>query len=699
MFPVCTFELHAGTDSRTVFPLYGDGLSLGFSKESGEVFFRNRLEGELTFIGADYDFIISKGRGVRFVIDLTGTTWGWTGEFFLTDCEVDADARTIKVTPSPRDGYSGILAGMEKEYNLTKLAPAITPIWIDKRPCIQVYVQGSGKLGCILSGMSWEQDCEDVSTADAQSVYNFALLHSERMIHLSGVDSLPSIMHLAKPSAATYSVTDGDVTFRLYAITGLTGVFEIQVSGVARWQSLPYSQVPTYPVEVTMYPVNGATGVVTAYIEDVDVLARMICDVDSIGGEPTSPIPTDDMAGDNRNYTRCIGYDFPDAIYLSYGLSDDPTEWGMTEGGKYYVKPEFPAVSGIESIFPIARDQWDDFSIWWTGTSLDWLVEQEGRKAYQMRDGYSLAAVLGVLLEKATGNAVSFAETSQYSDFLYGSGNPVRGEDFRLFLTPKSNITAGEYDNAAQRGDISLRMVFDMLRDCFRCYWFIEDGKLRIEHISYFMNGRSYTGTPSVWQDLTGKTYSRSGKAIATGQNQYKFDKAETYGRIEFGWMDAVTAPFVGVPVDIVSEYVEDGTVESVSVSQFTSDIDYILLNSGGVSPDGFALLGAVEDDGEFRLPYQQEGENVMQNGYLSFDFLRRYYLYDLPAEDYEVDGEAGTALGTKRILRQTVKFPCDIPEDSDLLELVRTGLGDGVIDKFTINLVSLEGEAELLYE
>lgn len=698
MMPICTFELYAGSASRAVYPLYGDGLSLDFSKESGEMFFRQQLSGELTFIGQDYDFILAQSRSTRFVLYMDYGSSVWAGEFFLTDCEIDADARTVKVTPSANDRYGAILAAMDKTYNLVKLAPAITPIWVDKRPCIQVYKQGSGRLGCILSGMAWEQDCTDVSTAEAQSVYHFALLHSERMIHLSGVDSLPSIMHLAKPSANTWSVTDGDTTFRLRAYSGISGIFEILVGGSVMWHSAVIRSTPTYPYEVELNPVGSASGTVTAYIEDVDILARMICDTDSVAGVQTYDIPDNDMAGDNRNYSKCVPYAFPDAIYLNYELSDTPTEWGMTENGKYYVKPEFPAVAGIESVFPISSKQWDDYSIWWTGTATDWLTEQSGRKGYELRDAYSLGAVLSVLLTQA-GTAVSFAETSLYSDFLYGDNNPVRGANYRLFMAPKSNITAGEYDNAAQRGDISLRMVFDMLRDCFRCYWFIEGNRLRIEHISYFMNGRSYTGTPSVWKDLTLLNYSRTGNAVGKGQNQYKFDKADTYSRIEFGWMDAVTAPFVGAPIDIKADYVEDGSVQSVGVSSFTSDVDYMLLNGGGVSPDGFALLGAVLNDGEYTLPYWQEVENVMQNGYLSFNYLRRYYLYDLPAENYEVDGVSGVAIGVKRLMRQSVKFPTDVPAETDLFRIVTTALGDGVVDKFSINLVSLSGEAELLYE
>ena len=31
-----------------------------------------------------------------------------------------------------------------------------------------------------------------------------------------------------------------------------------------------------------------------------------------------------------------------------------------------------------------------------------------------------------------------------------------------------------------------------MLRDIYKCYWYIEDGKFKIEQVSWFRNGGSY---------------------------------------------------------------------------------------------------------------------------------------------------------------------------------------------------------------
>ena len=39
----------------------------------------------------------------------------------------------------------------------------------------------------------------------------------------------------------------------------------------------------------------------------------------------------------------------------------------------------------------------------------------------------------------------------------------------------------------AQTAPITLKNVLNMLRDCFRCYWFIDDqNRFRVEHIQFF---------------------------------------------------------------------------------------------------------------------------------------------------------------------------------------------------------------------
>lgn len=412
--------------------------------------------------------------------------------------------------------------------------------------------------------------------------------------------------------------------------------------------------------------------------------------------------------------------------------------------------------------------------------------------------------------------------TPEYSKFLYDT-NPITEIDQTLLIAPKSNIANLGYDTPAQNAKITLRNVLDMLKNCFRCFWFIDsNGRFRIEHISYFMNGGSYTGTPVVGIDLTTERVRRTNKPWATGQNKFKFEKPEMASRYQFGWMDQVTELFDGYPINILSKYVNPELIENITVDRFTSDLDYIMLNPNAISKDGFVLISAeyvgdspshtteiswetaqlynntrwyrllservetgdiidfkISDytnydislviletksyatgeiiydtgwvasdihkvisnnesgyfcritirkkdnsqitiseadaiitqctaarpvpghEGEYAIPYvnydYQLTRHSLQNGRVAFVFLQQYYAFDMPAKDYSINGVVMEAEGVKKLKRQVVIFP--LLSEPNFNELVKTGLGNGMIEKLSVNLSSRKATATLSYD
>lgn len=729
MNPIYKFELTAGNVTQRAYPTYGDDLSKDFEKESGQEFFRAKLSGNLTFQGDDYTFIASKAFDTEFVLEIfisydAGQTWSsyWKGDFYKTDCDFDEDCRTVSVKPSVLDRYTDVLAGLDKEYNLIELAPELAQIKADKRPMIQVYVPGQSVVGCFLAGMWWEQECEPESdegklTQTGDGKLNFFLNKSERVIDVTqtGTPALPDTFATTKPSSAAvdYEATEGGYKF-IYTVAVsaayTTMTFRIvRVSdSVVLWEYVYRGTNPpvTFPYSVTLQPVSGtdAVGTVELYLRDMNVYARYICDTDAIvtGGSTlnTFELSATDIVGNNRNYGRVIGYDFPDTILFSTLLTSTPTQWGIYQPGQYYFNPADNPVLGISEAFPVARNAWGRVSIWFAFSEIDWLVEASARQAFMIRHAYPLFSVISVLLGKIA-PGVTHAEGAEYSEFLYDED--ILGLSRRLFITPKSNIITAGYDHPAQKAPITLKNVLDMLRDCYRCYWFIDDdNRFRIEHVKYFQNGGSYSVSPTVGTDLTEEEVTRSGKKWAFASNQYKFDKPDTAARYQFGWMDDVTQLFEGYPIEIVSKYVDADKIEQVEITQFTSDLDYILLNPSEISSDGFVLLSAVEgNSGEFSIPYYNyvvDGTNhYLQNGYAAFCFLQNYYAYDMPAPQYSINGESKTAIGTKKLKEQNIRFPALI--DPELFELIKTNLGNGMIKKLSLNLSSRNANATLMYD
>lgn len=815
MNPIYKFQLSAGDVTQQAFPIYKDDLAKEFEKETNQEFFRAKLSGKLTFESVDYTFIVSKAFDTQFMLEISisydaGQTWTsyWRGTFWKTDCEFDDDAQTVEVQPTVLDQYNDILAGMEKEYNLIELLPQIVEVKADKRAMIQIYVPGQNSVACFLSSMWWEQECEPESdeskltrTGDLRP--NFSLCTGRRIVEVSGnmLPALPPVFIGATPAGNTnisYEYTNGAYKFAYSHASSGSGQRTIWriirvADSVTMW-SYETNNVnpPTLPYSVTLTPASSeARGNVTLYLHDINVYGRLILDTNTILGGPTYELADDDFIVNNRNYSRVIGYSFAYSIFFSQRFSNEPTQWGIFQPGIYY---DQPAILGSPELYPVARNGWGYVSIWFSYQSKDYFLEQNARHEFTLKDAFPLFSVISVLLAKIA-PGITHEATTDYSQFLYGS-NPITGIDQRLLITPKSNIVSANYDQPAQKAPITLKNVTDMLRDCFRCYWFIdEQNRFRIEHIQYFRNGGSYYGAPVVGIDLTTQQVSRNGKPWAFGRNQYQFNKPEMAARYQFGWMDDVTQLFEGYPIDIVSKYVNPDNIEQIDVSRFTSDIDYVLLNPGAISKDGFLLLagipvnyletsisqsgtptsgvvfnldlsnfigqtitvevvsdvaavkfgqtdaftefeqiGVLENANttysftfvvtqqflmlydapanfvgtlqgvygiSFKLPYFNYTVNLtdhyLQNGYVAFCYLQQYYAYDMPARIYAINGVQETALGVKRLRNQSIRFP--LLNDPNIFESVKTNLGNGMIEKLSVNLSSRNANATLNYD
>lgn len=813
MNPIYKFQLSAGNDTRQAFPIYKDDLAIEYALEQNQEFYRGKLSGKLTFQKDDYLFIRNKVFDTQFdvVISISyngGQTWTayWSGQFWKTDCQFNEDDQTAIVTPNVNDRYNAILAGMDKEYDLINLAPVVQPVKLDKRPMIQVYIPGQTTIGCFLSSMWWEQECDEVTSESAlENKYHFTKNKTTRIVEVTqqGTPAIPEV-YFGEPYSGTETAeyTKEGYKFlhsRYYQTSVSFEKFQIvRISdGKVMWQAIFSNQKPqTYPIEIELIPNSdaGASGNVKLYIHDTSIFARYVTDVEHASGLDASPIPTDDIVENNRNYSHVIGYYFPNTIWISDYFTTTPTKWGIYQPGLYY-DAGIPITTGYGEVFPIARAAWSHISYWFVFSAFDWLVEQRWRKEYTLKDAFPVWSAISVLLAKIA-PGVTHDKTTDYSQFLYDI-NPVTNIKQHLFIAPKSNVVSSGYDQPAQKAPITLKRITDMLRDCFRCYWFIdEQNRFRIEHISYFMRGGTYTEQPVVGIDLTKQIVTRNGKPWAYARNQYEFDKPEMTARYQFGWMDDVTELFDGYPIDIMSKYVTPDNIEQIDVSQFTSDVDYILLNPNEISKDGFVLLAGTDENyleepitksgtptsgivfaeinlrqflGQtitiniqstarntkiaqsdaiaeleeigtivqanttysftfkvtqmfiimynsvtnftgtlnaiygltYKLPYVNfnfnETDHILQNAWASFIFLQRYYMFDMPAQNVEINGIRQTVHSIKKLKTQTIKFP--VLTEPDMFSLIKTELGNGTIQKMSVNLSSRNANTTLKYD
>lgn len=710
-----------------VHPNYKDDLAKEYELETNQRFYREKLSGKLSFIRDDYDYINNKPFDTTFLLLIEksndgGKTWTsyYSGQFMKTDCTfIDYDKK-VTVQPDTIDEYNDVLAGLEKEYNLITLAPEIQRITINKRPLIQIYIPGDSIVSCFLGGTNWEQDANATTDQTALvQTYHFALCNILKEIQITSHGMPSGIAGLYSGRMNTGAAAD-EFTGNLYSSDNNTYYISItqqQIGGVPIGLTIvaikrrsddvalfAYSKIATgafdtLEFDLTAVKGSGATGTMHADMKSYNIYARYLCDVETIGDLNTYPLPTDDIVDNNRNYRRAIGYAI-DVAFISNNFSDTPTEWGLADNGKYFAPPYY--IYG-QTFYPIARLTWRYASLWFGFYLMDWILEEQARKAYTLRDAFPVASCISVLLNQIA-PGIKHEATAEYSQFLYGSSNPISGLTFRLLVSQKTNIINGEYQQPAQKAPTTLQQFTNMLRDCFKCYWYIDGGKFKIEHIQFFKNGGSYGGGAIISRDLTKEINLRNGLPWAFNTSEYSFDKVDLAERYQFEWMDDVTTPFEGLPIQVISKYVTPGKIEEINISNFTSDIDMMLLNPGNMSSDGFALFAAVppQTGTQWILPFTRQTINgveyFLQNGYLAFINLQSpYWMYDLPARRVSVNGSEVYAYGIERKKKQTFSFPAT--DDPNPMQLIKTYIGNGQVDKLSVNLRSRSIKATLKYD
>ncbi len=715
MIPLYKFLIDNGNGlgQRVANPIWKDDMSLEYSYENNQLFRRGKLSGNITFVGSDYDYIMASSFEQTFSLQIqvsydNGGLWQifFEGVFHMTDCTVKVDDRSITVKPEVSDRYSKILAGLDKEYDLIKLTPAIQPVTMTRRPMIQVYVPGDSVVSCFLSGMQWEQDCtEEESSAKLKDDYHFGNIGSFMEVTPAVGGTFTGVYHTGEGTGEWLMDDEGGTYIMKYFQSGTqtngvrlcarsnpnTVLWEYSNTGILSYEPLPDT--------FTMTSQRSGYSDMSAESRTTVIFGRLCLASTMIDGNLTYKIPEDDIVPYNRNYRYCYPYNLEGLVQITNNSQANPTEWGIRPDGKYFLKPA-PS-QGVIDYLPVARSNWNYSSLWFTQRTSTEQMEVKGRKATLLKDAFTLEAVIKALLA-VIDPTISFEPSQIYSRFLYGQNPLMQSGWGRLLMTPKSNVLVAEYTQPARKAPITLGQVFSMLRDVCGCYWYLNsNNQLIIEHISWFKNGGSYSGIPAVGIDITVAENTRNGKMLSFGTNEYSFEKTEMPERYQYKWMDDTTETFKGQAIDVLSTYVEQGNVEEVTVDGFNADLDYMMLNPTNVSEDGFALLCCTVSNGNYstQIADVRGTGSQTQNWQLAFVSLQPNFLIsDMPSWSIKVDGYTIQAKGIQRKKTQKVDIPVGYVEPN-MQQLVKTGIGTGEIKSMSIKLTSRMAKTTIMYD
>lgn len=690
---------------RDVKPVYEGDLSIQSSREGGEMFFRSRLSGEITFVRGDFDYLLTNvGMSDKVEVsveEFTGT-WDllWKGYFYRSDSVIDEDNRTWTVTPDPLDDYDNVMAAMDREFDLVRLDVPRTQVRFLQQPVIQVYLLGANYLTNYIGSTHWEQPLaiEPPLQFDLEYTYFFA---PSGVYIIAGDDSVldPDIsgQYIYTGGSPPIFRDDGVYAMRLNPLVSSPDiqweVYEVASGTVVYRKALNAAlNIPADSFTPNPAPFESLTSSSECHVFFLNIWARILTNEATVDGDPTDPLPSSDIVEEAYNYTRVLSYEAVSVIASSLHQAN-AGRWGkfaddsLHFAGEYFVRPT--AASG--TLYPLNRSDWTQFSAWLYISADMQQVLIDGATERIIRDAYKVSDVLKYLLAEID-PLVAHDDGAAYSDFFYSGDNDIRAIRSRLAITPKSNVLKGDYDKPAQRAPIKLGDVMNLLKNAYRVYWHIASNKLILEHVHYYENGLSYT-TPGAGEDITTALEPKTGKAWGWRGRRYKYEKEAMPEGFRFAWMDQVSFPFSGYSLDMLSPFIQRGQFEDVNLGNFTSDLAYGLVQPASLSPDGFYLFDADEETGGLFVPTVEvvvsaEEEYYLQNGYACMLYLHdKYHRWALPAPDIRINGAEDEAETVRRAKIQEEQLPA--PDGLNPMQLITTAIGTGEIRETTLNISS----------
>lgn len=600
-------------------PIYKDDTAIDLTQETNQRFFRRALTNKIDFIMDDYDFIMSASFGDTIYLWMEiSTDYGqsfspyWRCKFVITDCTIDYDNKKISVQPSSADSYTTVLEGAEREFNLIDLQPALQGVRMALRPFMQTYILGDTKILNTAQGLSWEMDCnEERSRSKLTGDYHFGFDSALIRIDVSGSPDYGNdvlgtyigqsqhwnwVVHGDNDLTATDKGIYVNVDYRY----DTDNVLKHFVSIISPTSLVLYQYKTTNAdnlYEEFTFENVGSTGTVIGKIDDRLAYTRLVCNVDKVGDADTYDRPASDITDYDLKYDRLLpitssgGNSF--SVRICDRFSDEPTKWGKREKiDEYYLPPDIP---GSQYMRPLSTHLWNEVSYWVADKAI--LFDELASDIRWMNDAYTIDSTIAVLLNQIAPE-LKHEATTAYSEFLYSPINPISGNSFKVFLTQKTNILKGIYSEPARKAMTTFTQVMNILKNTFGLYWFVDGDKLRIEHISWFMNGGSYSeDMREIGYDLTAMKNIRNGKTWDYGQNVVSYDKDRMARFYKYEWMDAVTTPFEGMQIEVKNNATDGAKTETMKVDNVCTDVDYMLMYPSNFSNDGFAMLIATPAD------------------------------------------------------------------------------------------------------
>lgn len=688
------FILTINDVNHTVNPVWGNDVVINITRAQGYRALRQALEGGVTFVREDYDLINSQSFEQQFwltvqVDDGSGYYDRIRGYFYKTYLRhfADTESKAFELLKLVTDDlYERVINSLNSEYNLPDIGVASTDLKYVLQPVLQVYRPGSLFITNINGGNSWEQPVTQAVTDLSELTGTYLFFEGKAVYYVAGEGNLaPDVSgpYEFNGTSGFYEHETKSFSFRFDGGSNTWNIHEDSGGGIV------YTGTASETDEFASVYTTGGSDCQLAGGRNY---FRMLCNSATLGGTPTQDVPASDIVVQN-NYTKILPIAYQN-IFGSDANQVLPTGYGRFAAdaeqfpGRYF---DFPVSAVTEHYFPVGRSNWNYFSQWCFFDATLQGYQEEGSEERIVSDAYKFADVLSAVLGEIDPE-LSHEESAAFSDFLYGNSNPIRSSQSTPFLVPKTNITVGDYDIPAKKVPVTLRDLLDFAWACWRAGWHIDsEGRFVIEHVSYYEAGKTYSGN-NVLFSADSLVETKNQLSWQHGQRIYDYKLDNMPARIEKNYSEDASPVFDGLPIEVLSVYVNPGTTEQYSLSRFFADIDFALVSE--VSRDGMFYCEAVLDGGVQTVTFDTvtyRGKDYkLQNGRASWPYMDNLYgRHNLPAESARLNGETITASSVRKSRRTSLAFAGIDADGLDYMELVTLDSEQGEIAKAEVQLAT----------
>lgn len=713
-------------DGIDVYPVWESDTKLAYEKDDDNVFARVRLDGKFILQHgkrSDFNRVWAQPLDHEFTFLAQYIVDGVvedeiTGTFYKTNVEYDIDTKTATVTVDTVDRYDKLLRAFDKEFDLIKdLAPTPFKLNYVKEPLVQVVFPYHDAIWNKCGHSTWILSLGTTYTSSQLNAFGF-IDQENPVVYIPGSsDMTPDVSGIYEQTDVTqYTRLDGAYRLSRVEITRWTIVDIAMANTVFRG---PNDSVPGNGDILSASPFGNEV-VLTSLVDPnsqckpfgVWYHQRILTDQETVGGIATLPLPSDDIGGLVFNYANYMDM----SSFVSLPILLTPGDTHTTSERRYgkfaaeslhfpgeYFDPSFISLPGFTSGYAVMSENWTQYHL--VARIVTTLMDDidDAATSDSIDHAYKLADVINALFDKID-DTISFDPSPAGSMFLYSANNPLTGDmqDYVHFIVPKSNILIKNYTEAATKEPIQFRWIDELLKNGIRNYWWINNNQFLFEHEEYFRRGLSYN-VDNIGADLTTQTEPQTGKKWSYATNKYKYLKEKMPERIVYRWMDDVPDLFDGEPIDILSVFVEKGTTRDRSISRFSSDLSYAQAFSDNFSKDGYIVVCARLVGDEYEVVFTDVPDPVFttvnaQNGYWAFRYLHdKFHRHNLPAPDVKINGETTTALSVERGRQQDIVYPANV--NPNVMRLIKTSVGNGIIQKIYITLNSRKAEITVLHD